>query len=132
MALKISLKPREKLILGGAVITNGENRCDLVVENPVTILRQNNIISPDEADTPARRVYLAIQLMYIDPQQLQHHQKIYWQLVKDFLDAAPSALGIIDEVNELIFREKHYEALKSAKRLIDFEQEVIERVAACT
>jgi flagellar protein FlbT len=70
--------------------------------------------------------------MYIDPQQLQHHQKIYWQLVKDFLDAAPSALGIIDEVNELIFREKHYEALKSAKRLIDFEQEVIERVAACT
>ena len=82
MALKITLKPHEKLIIGGAVICNGGNKCEFVVENPVSILRQNNIITPDQADTPARRIYLAIQLMYVDPQKLQQHQQLYWQLVK--------------------------------------------------
>jgi flagellar protein FlbT len=64
-------------------------------------LRQNNIISPDEADTPARKIYLTIQLMYVDPKQLHDHQKIYWQLVKEFIDAAPSSLHH-RSINELI------------------------------
>lgn len=128
MALKISLKSHEKMILGGAVITNGPTKCEFVVENKVSILRQNSIISPDEADSPARRIYLAIQLMYVDSSQLNTHQKLYWQLVKDFVDAAPSSLELVDQINELIFNEKYYEALKLAKQLIEFEQEVIERV----
>ena len=117
MALKITLKPHEKMILGGAVITNGQTKSELMVENPVTILRQNSILSPDEADSPARRIYLAIQLMYVDPQQLKSHQHVYWQLVKDFLDAAPSSLGLIDEINELILAEKFYDAPQIGKAI---------------
>ena len=132
MALKITLKPLEKMILGGAVITNGATKCELTVENPVTILRQNSILSPDEAHSPARRIYLAVQLMYVDPLQLQKHQRLYWQLVNDFLDAAPSSLGLIDEINKLILSGKYYDALKSTKRLIEYEQEVIERVTKCS
>ena len=132
MALKITLKPYEKVILGGAVITNGAAKCEFVVENPVAILRQNNILTPDGATTPARRIYLAIQLMYVDPQHLHTHQQLYWQIVKDFLDAAPSSLGLIDQINEFIFNEKYYDALKSAKNLIEFEEEVIERATKCS
>ena len=132
MALKITLKPHERLILGGAVITNGATKCDFVVENPTTILRQNSILTPEQANTPARRIYFAIQLMYVDPQQLADHQKLYWQLVKDFLDAAPSALELIDQINEYIFNEDYYTALKISKKLIKFEQEVIERVTKCS
>ena len=128
MALKISLKSHEKMILGGAVITNGPTKCEFVVENKVSILRQNSIISPDEANSPAKKIYLAIQLMYVDSSQLNTHQKLYWQLVKDFVDAAPSSLELVDQINEFIFNEKYYEALKLAKQLIEFEQEVIERV----
>lgn len=132
MALKITLKPHEKMILGGAVITNGHAKCEFVVENKVSILRQNNIISPEEAHSPARRIYLAIQLMYVDPPRLNTHHKLYWQLVKEFVDAAPSSLILIDQINELILNEKYYDALKLAKKLIQFEQEVIERVTKCT
>ena len=128
MALKITLKPHEKMILGGAVITNGSNKCEFVVENSVTILRQNNILSPDDADTPARRIYLSIQLMYVDPQQLKKYQQSYWQLVNEFVDAAPRALGLIDHINECILHESYYDALKLTKKLIEFEQEVIKRV----
>ena len=132
MALKITLKPKEKMILGGAVITNGATKCEFVIENKVSILRQNSIMVPEEANTPSKRIYLAIQLMYVDPSQLGGHQKLYWQLVKQFVGAAPSSLGLVDEINECIFKESYYEALKLAKQLIEFEQEVIKRVTECS
>jgi len=132
MALKISLKPNEKMIIGGAVISNGPAKCEFVVENNVPILRQSNIISPDQANTPARRIYLAIQLMYVDPAEIENHQKLYWQLVKDIIQAVPRTLGIIDPMNELILQGNYYQALKSAQYLIDFEQEVIESVTNCS
>ena len=132
MALKITLKPHEKMILGGAVITNGANKCEFIVENKVSILRQNNIMSPEEASSPAKRIYLAVQLMYVDPAQLKTHHKLYWQLVKGFIEAAPSSLELIDRINEFIFNDQYYDALKFAKKLIEFEQEVIERVTKCS
>ena len=128
MALKITLKPNEKLIVGGAVITNGATKSAFRIENTVAILRENSILTADEADTPARRIYLTIQLMYVDPKQLQDHQTLYWQLVNEFIDAAPSSLALIDHINELILSEKYYDALKTTKALIEYEQEVIERV----
>ena len=132
MALKITLKPYEKLIIGGAVITNSATKCEFVIENPVRILRQGNILSPEEANTPARRIYLTIQLMYVDPQRINEHQKIYWELVKEFVDAAPSSLHLIDRINEHIYNGDYYPALKSGKKLIEFEQEVIGRVTECS
>lgn len=132
MGLKITLKPHEKLILGGAVITNGAAKCEFVVENPVAILRQSSILSPNEADTPARRIYLTIQLMYVDPQQRLSHQKLYWQMVKEFAQAAPRSVILIDQINELIYNEKFYDALKLANKLIQFEQEAIDRVTECS
>jgi flagellar biosynthesis repressor protein FlbT len=132
MALKITLKPKERMILGQAVITNGSGKCEFIVENNVPILRQNDILSPEEANTPARRIYLAIQLMYVDQARITAHQKLYWQLVREFVAAAPSSVYLVDQTNELIIKEKYYQALKSAQRLIDFEQEVVERVAKCS
>lgn len=128
MALKITLKPNEKMILGGAVIKNGQSKCDFEIENKVPILRQNNILGPDEAGTPALRIYLTIQLMYVDQTQITAHQKLYWQLINEFVKAAPSSLEIVDHINEYIYKEEYYQALKSTQKLIEFEQEVIERV----
>ncbi len=132
MALKITLKPNEKLIIGGAVIQNGSTKSEFVVENPVSILRQKNILTPDQADTPARRIYLAVQLMYVDLKKMPDHQKLYWQLVKEFLAAVPSSLGLMDQMNEMIYNHQYYQALKVARRLIEYEREVIERVTECS
>ena len=39
----------------------------------VPILRERDILTPETADTPAKLVYLAVQLMYISPDpQTQH------------------------------------------------------------
>ena len=132
MTLKITLKPNEKMIIGEAVIANGSSKCEFTIENNVPILRQNNIISPENANTPARRIYLCIQLMYGDKPNIRTHQQLYWKLVREFIQAAPSSLGLIDEINELIVSEKYYHAIKKAQKLCDFEQEVIQRVSECS
>ena len=38
--------------------------------------------------------------MYLDQENLPAHHKVYWDLVHAFLKAAPSALGLIDEISE--------------------------------
>jgi len=132
MALKITLKPSERMILGGAVVTNGSaGSCDLIVENKVPILRQKDILTEAKADSPCRRIYLAIQLMYIDEGNLATYHKAYWDLVRDIVNAAPSTVALIDAISESVFQRKYYPALKLAKRLIDYEQEVIQRVSGC-
>ena len=129
MALTITLKPQEKMILGGAVISNGSNAgCELIIENKVPILREKNILSENEADTPCRQLYFIIQLMYIDEENSEIHQKNYWRLVKEIVKAAPSTVGLIDQINEEIVSGRCYQALKLVQKLIEYEQEVISRV----
>ena len=127
MPLKISLKPHERLIIGGAVITNSGTRSDLIVENKVPILRQKDILTEEQANSPCRRIYFVIQLMYIDDGELAKHHEIYWKKVRELLKAAPSMLPFIDQINEQILAGNHYKALKLAGKLIKYEQEVIDR-----
>jgi flagellar protein FlbT len=130
MALKITLKSGERMIIGGAVVTNGNaTSCDLVIENKTPILRQKDILTEEKADSPCRRIYYAIQLMYIDEENLAAYHKVYWDFVRDVVQAAPSMVAWIDSINEHILHRRYYQALKLTKRLIEYEQEAIERVS---
>jgi flagellar protein FlbT len=128
MGLKITLKPKERMIIGGAVVTNGNGKSEFLVENTVPILREKDILSEREADTPCKRIYFVIQLMYIDEKKLVEHHNTYWNLVRDVVAAAPSTLPLIDQISEEILGGKYYQALKLAKQLIEYEQEVVNNV----
>jgi flagellar protein FlbT len=128
MPLKITLKPHERMIVGGAVISNGNTRCDLLIENKVPILRQKDIMREKDADSPCRKIYFNIQLMYIDEENLTEHHNTYWRLVQEIIKAAPSMLALIDQVSDHILSNKYYQALRLARKLIDYEQEIIDRV----
>ena len=113
------------MILGGAVVTNGSNRCELCIDNSVPILRQKDILNEKEANSPSRRIYFAIQLMYIDDKNLALHHKTYWKVVQEFIQAAPTTLPIVDQISNKILGGQYYHALKLARNLIDYEKEVI-------
>jgi flagellar protein FlbT len=132
MALKLTLKPHERLILGGAVLTNGNNTSEILVENNVPILREKDIMRQEDANSPCRRIYFIIQLMYIDEKNLSAHHNTYWQLVRELLEAAPSTLGLIDQISWYILGNKYYQALKLTKKLIAYEQEAINHVRDTT
>lgn len=129
MPLKITLKPGERLVISGAVVTNGSNRkCDLLINNKTQILRERDILSEKDATTPCSRIYFTIQLIYIDHENRNIHLETYWKQVKELLGAAPSLIKLIDQTNEKIVSEKYYQALKLARDLIKFEQEVLQNV----
>lgn len=132
MSLKITLKPYEKFIIGGAVIINGEAKSTFVVENDVPILRQKDIMTLASADTPCKKIYFAIQLMYVDHKNLKEHLETFWELVKDVAEAAPSKKPLLQEISEHILNNRHYQALKLTKELIEYEEEVVNRVRSST
>ena len=126
MALKITLKPKERMILGGTVIVNGSRTSsDLIIEYKVPILRQKDILSEKDANSPSKRIYFAIQLMYIDEEKRNIHQNIYCELTQELVLAAPSTTGLIDKISEYILSDKYYPALKLAKELMAYEEEAI-------
>lgn len=128
MGLKITLKPYEKFILGGAVIINGDAKSTFVVENDVPILREKDIMTLASADTPCKKIYFAVQLMYVDGENLPEHHKVFWELVKEVAQAAPSRKQILKDISESILHERYYQALKLTKKLIEYEQEVVNHV----
>lgn len=132
MSLKITLKPYEKFIIGGAVIANGDAKSTFIVENDVPILREKDIMTLASADTPCKRIYFAIQLMYIDGKNLPEHHKTFWELVSDVAQAAPSRKPMLQEISNDILNDRYYQALKLTRKLIEYEQEVINHVRNAT
>src|SRR6476661_2672421 len=125
MALKVELKPREKIILGECVVTNCDQRTRLTIEGQVPILREKDIMTPERANTPAKRIYLAVQLMYTSRDPRAHHD-IYFSLMRDIVQAAPSTWPYVESINNRILTGDLYKALKEAKNLTQYERELLQ------
>ena len=124
MALKVELKPGEKLLIGNCIITNSDQRTRLFIDGNAPILREKDILTSDTANTPAKRIYLAVQLMYIDDDTAKA-QESYNEMSRDFVAAVPSSLPIVDQINNEILTGSLYKALKAAQRLIEYEQDLL-------
>jgi len=126
MALKVELKPNERIIIGSCVLTNTDQRARFLIEgDKIPILREKDIVTPDAADTPAKLIYLAVQLMYISPNPEVNHGT-YFNLLRDIVTAAPSAWPIIEGINTCILSGDLYQALKEAKKLIAYEKKLLD------
>jgi flagellar protein FlbT len=126
MALKVELKPHERIIIGSCVITNTDQRARLLIDGDnIPILREKDILTPATADTPAKLVYLAVQLMYISPDPQVNHGT-YFNLVRDIVTAAPSAWPIIEGINNNILNGDLYQALKEARKLVAYEKKLLD------
>src|SRR5829696_5974320 len=130
MALRIELKPGERILIGESVLTNSDQRASFLIEGDAPILREKDIMTPEQADTPAKRIYLAVQLMYTSRDARAHHD-VYFALVRDLVQAAPSTWSYIENINNRILTSDMYKALKESRRLIAYEQELLDHAACC-
>ncbi len=128
MALVIDLKPSEKIIIGDALITNDKTRTRLHIEGDAPILREKDILRAEDADTPCKKMYLLIQIMYLSKNPENMHED-YFKLVSEIQNAAPSTSIFFMQIGDMILEGKYYLALKKAKELIKHEQELISNVA---
>ena len=124
MALKIELKPKERVIIGDSLITNDGQRTKLTIEGTAPILRENDILLPEDVNTPCENIYLVVQMMYLE-QDISKHQENYFKLVKDVVDAAPSTISHFESINNQILTGSYYKALKETKALLVYEKELM-------
>lgn len=124
MALVIDLKPNERIIIGDAVIQNDKHRTRLHIAGDTPILREKDILKEEDADTPCKKVYLVVQLMYLARDPSEYHA-VYFDMIKDVQDAAPSTIPYIMIINEFLLKNHYYKALKAAQDLIDYEAELM-------
>ena len=124
MALKIELKPFERIIIGESLLTNSDQRTRFLIEGNAPILREKDILTAETANTPVRRIYLCVQMMYLE-NDIGKYQALYFEFVKDLLAAAPSFKKQIEAASNHILSGSFYKALKDINKLIDREDKML-------
>jgi len=124
MALKVELKPFERIVIGGSVITNSETRARFMIEGEAPILREKDILTAEMANTPVKRLYLCTQMMYLE-NDIPKYQDLYMGFVKDLLEAVPSFRPSIETASKLILSGSIYGSLKEIRNLIKREEELL-------
>lgn len=124
MALIIDLKPSERVIIGSALITNDDTRTRLHIEGDAPILREKDIMREEDANTPCKRIYLTVQLMYLANDPATMHD-IFFKQMREIQDAAPTTTLFFMQIGDHILNGNYYKALKEARNLMDHERELI-------
>jgi len=131
MALKLTLKPGEKIAINGAVVVNGDRRTEFVVENKASILRESDIMRAEEATTPARLIYLPVMMMALDPAARKTLFAEFDKRLTEFAGVLsdPSALSLCLKISAAVANGAYYKALGHCRLLIEFENERLSHVA---
>ncbi|HWU14028.1 flagellar biosynthesis repressor FlbT [Caulobacter sp. BK020] len=131
MPLKLSLKPGEKFVLNGAVVQNGDRRGVLVLQNKASVLREKDIMQPDEATTPARRIYFPVMMMYLDESAAERQYEEFATRLTEFMGVVrnPDVLSDCIAISKHVMAREYYKALMLSRKLIEYEDQRLGHVS---
>lgn len=126
--LVLKLSPKERVLINGAVIENGDRRSRLSIVTPdANILRLRDAIHPEEATTPVRRVCYAVQLVLsgdTTPEdahlQLLRHIEELSQVLTD-----PDSRKHLRDATDAVIAGQFYQCLKSLRNLLPREERLL-------
>jgi flagellar protein FlbT len=128
-ALKITLKPNEKIYVNGAVIKT-DRKVSLEFLNDVDFLLEAHVMQPEQAVTPLRQLYFIVQVMLMTPGDTASAREL-------FRNSLPMVLACFDDqrllsalkhVDQLVAEGQVFEALKLLRNFFDLETEVLSRL----
>jgi flagellar protein FlbT len=130
--LKLSLKPGEKFVLNGAVVQNGDRRGVLVLQNKASVLREKDIMQPDEATTPARRIYFPVMMMYLDESGAERQYEEFATRLTEFMGVVrnPDVLSDCIAISKHVMAREYYKGLMLSRKLIEYEDERLGHVSS--
>src|SRR5580698_3952231 len=99
MPLKLSLKPHERFVLNGAVVQNGDRRGVLLLQNKASVLREKDIMQLEEANTPSRRIYFPVMMMYLEQSDGSSYNEEFVNRLSEFMGAVRNPDILNDCVN---------------------------------
>ncbi len=132
MPLKLSLKPGEKFVLNGAVVQNGDRRTTLVLQNKASVLREKDIMQPDQANSPSRRIYFPMMMMYLDEAGANRYYDEFAERLTEFMSVIRNADILADcvSISKHAMAREYYKALMLCRKLIEYEDERLGNVAS--
>ena len=124
MPLKLSLKPGERFVLNGAVVQNGDRRGVLILQNKASVLREKDIMQADEVNSPARRIYFPVMMMYLEGTVSPKLYDEFALRLTEFMGATrnPAVLSECVSASRHVMAKDFYKALMSARKLVDYEE----------
>ncbi|MFT0876517.1 flagellar biosynthesis repressor FlbT [Rhodopseudomonas sp. P1] len=126
MPLRVELKPFERIVIGQSVITNSDTRTTFLIDGDAPILREKDILTAETANTPVKRIYLCVQMMYLQ-NDIPAYQDLYLGFIKELIEAVPSFRETIEATSNLILSGNLYKALRELRPLIKREEELLSR-----
>ena len=123
MPLRIKLPPKERIIINGAVLENAGEATTIVLHNRADILRRKEVMSEQDAVSPARRIYYALQCAYMFEDERPRYLRVATEFLEQYETAAPSASEIAGKIRSEIQNERLYNALRATHALIAHETE---------
>jgi flagellar biosynthesis repressor protein FlbT len=127
--LVLELRPGEAMIINGALVRfRTRSRIELVAKARFMFGKQ--IMAPEQADSPARRIYFALQTAYVgDTSERTAGLASAHELIVAFKAATTSVLAreILDRAEAAAAADNCYLALKLARRIINHEDTVLGR-----
>ncbi|MGM4903774.1 flagellar biosynthesis repressor FlbT [Tardiphaga sp. 866_E4_N2_1] len=117
MPLKMTMEPQEWLMIGDTRVVNIHPlQAKFSIEGAAPVLRQAHTMADADANTPAKRVYLSVQSLYlgvtVDP-------KPYFSAVEALIRADPSAMDVVEKANRKIASGSFYGALREYRKLVE-------------
>jgi flagellar protein FlbT len=125
LPLKLSLKPGEKFVLNGAVVQNGDRRGVLILQNKASVLREKDIMQAEEVNTPARRIYFPVMMMYLDENVAGRYYDEFVLRLTEFMGVIrnPEVLADCVAISKHCMEREYYKALMGCRKLIEYEDE---------
>ncbi len=133
--LVLKLGPRERVLINGAVIENGDRRTRFSILTPnANILRLRDAIRPEEATTPVRRVCYIAQLVLsgdADPEDARPQLlRGIDQLARAFVDS--DSLRLLSEAAAAASAGDCYRTLKHLRLLLPRERYLLAATGRAT
>ncbi|MDP4021344.1 flagellar biosynthesis repressor FlbT [Methylobacterium sp. NEAU 140] len=120
MALRITLKPRERLVINGALIRNGDRNGDILIETPCRFLRESEIIHESAVDTPCKQLWMTLQMIHLSEEPEAVFGLLFTQAA-EILKAMPEAAPYVAEISRALEGKHTHKALKVVRRLVQHE-----------
>ncbi|WP_419900189.1 flagellar biosynthesis repressor FlbT [Roseomonas sp. USHLN139] len=128
MSLILKLAPGERLFINGAVVTNGDRRAYLMVETKAQIVREKDVLLPEDASTPVRRAYFAAQNVLLNAQSSLGSIDAFLEQIAClrgvFLKSEHTVL--LDEAEQQMRHGNTYRALAALRDLVMYESVLLE------
>jgi flagellar protein FlbT len=122
--LRVELKPFERIVIGETVLVNSGTRTSFLIDGDAPILRERDTITAETANTPAKRLYLCLQTMYLK-NDIPRYRTAYQGFLRELRETNPGARITIDAANNHVAAGALYKALKEIRKLVKREDELL-------